>query len=122
MSPNVPPLTYLSEQDRAWIQALRAATNLRALQALCWAWGEWTPDAAVLANRLDKAEFARFRVGLLKKTNDIRWAARYGAIAMPERLLEIALIAEQFKVTFGCAAIRYRNWAGKEAAWLHKVP
>ena len=116
------PLTYVSEQDRDWAKALRAAASLTALQELCKAWDEWVPDARVVAERMTDDEFSEFRVGLLKKTEDIQWAALYGHIAVPARLLEISLLAHQFHAPFGCAAIRHLESGGKKAARLKRVP
>lgn len=122
MSPQPKPVSYLSEQDRDWAKALRAADTLRALRALCAGWGEWVPDARAVAEALDEEGFAQFRKGLLAKTSDIRWAGRFGSIALPGRLLEVSLIALQFKAPFGTAAIRHKELGGKKTAWLKKVP
>ncbi len=116
-----PPLTYLSEQDRAWARALREADTLLALKRLCAAWGEWVPDARAVASRMTAAEFAEFRAGLLAKTGDLKWCALYGHIALPARLLEISMIAQQFHAPFGTAAIRHGELGGAKTRWLKKV-
>ncbi|SRR6266550_6441310 len=116
-----PPLTYLSEQDRAWAKALRAADTLVALKRLCAGWGEWVPDARAVADRLTEQEFGEFRKGLLAKTDNLTWAAHYGCIAVPARLLEISMIAHQFHAPFGTAAIRHEELGGAKTRWLKKV-
>lgn len=119
---SAPPLSYLSEQDRDWAKALRATTTLKSLRQLCKDWGEWTRDAKAVADHMNPDDFEAFRTGLLAKTSDEEWAARFGAIAIPGRLLEISLIAEQFGAPFGTAAIRYGEHGGLKAAWLKRVP
>ena len=116
------PLTYLSDQSRDWARALRAAQTLGALQALTADWGAWVPDAHAIAVAMSAADFVAFRRGLLAKTDDLAWAGRFGALAVPARLLEISVMAAHFTAPFGTAAIRACELGGKRMAWLKKIP
>jgi len=106
---NPPALTYLSAQDAEWATQLRAARTLPELRALALAWGRWTPDARRVAGEMAEADFLEFRQGLEKESRKEftgeSFARRYGALLIPERLMEITIRAAQFGVPFGTMAI-----------------
>ena len=118
-----PPLSYTSDQPKAWAAALRHCANLETTIALCDAWGEWVPDAADVARQLDVVSFVDFRNGLLKKTDDPVWAQRYGAIAIPGRLLDLSMLGLRDHAPFGTAAIRVAELSGNDTqyAWLRRL-
>jgi len=116
-----PALGWLSEQDRAWADQLRAADTLEKLQALTKDWGRWTPDARGVALAMTPADFAVFRNGLAQESRKEfageAWARRFGAVLIPERLLEITIRAQQFGVPFGAMAIRIAESAPHHPKW-----
>jgi len=118
---NPPALGYLSEQDKAWSAALRAATTLEDLQALAKAWGRWTPDVRGIVLAMTAADFAAFRDGLAKESRGEfageEYARRFSAVLMPERLFEISLRAAQFGVPFGTMAIRIAEVQPHHQKW-----
>ena len=123
---SAPALTYLSEQDAEWAKQLRATKTLPELRALTVAWGAWTPDARKVAEKMAEADFMEFRQGLEKESRKEfageSWAKRYGAILIPERLMQITIRAEQFGVPFGAMAIRLYDVAGDKMAWRWLKP
>src|ERR1051325_6557166 len=109
---------YLSHQDQDWAQALRKAATLGKLRELCTAWAAWVPDAKAVADHMSVSDFKEFRAGLLAQTRDIGWAARFGAVALPQRLLEVSMVALHFRAPFGTAAIRMAELEPKKYPWL----
>jgi len=49
------------------------------------------------------------------------WARKYGALLIPQRLMEITMRADQFGVPFGTMAIRLAEVGGKPWAWLKSL-
>lgn len=108
---------YLSECAKDYTAGLKkCCDSLDRLAVFVKEWRELAPDAyaAVFPDGSDKTiteeEFAEFQRGHKiesrgKYAGD-EWAAKYGMIILPEILLRVELIAEQYKVPFGTAFVR----------------
>jgi len=108
---------YLTEIPDRWREALDGATTLERLQEVLFEWRELFPDAYA-ARPKAKDLFENWREGLLmerggsgkrKKFAGSLWAERWGAILIPSLMIEVSLVAEQFKVPWGCAYVRMQE-------------
>ena len=76
-------------------------------------WEPWAWDALNLARTLTAAEWPALFAGLKdKRKQSNKWGGQFGAIAVPETLLKITIIADQFCAPWGTAFIRLEE-AGK---------
>jgi hypothetical protein len=106
------PITYISEQDRDYVKSLKAARTVDALKSHVTAWKQLASDAYEQTTAAS-FNFDDFRQGRLKENRNQyagdEWAMKYGAILMPEILIRVAIIAQQFGVPWGCAYIRLKE-------------
>lgn len=111
---NLSDIYYDSEPDRSYIKGLDLCRLRAQLIVLCEAYAELFPDAFAQAKTIkDDEAFLQFRRGLRKerrgKFAGEDFTHRFGAILMPENLLRIGMVADQYKVPFGLAFCRMRD-------------
>ncbi|HTG95783.1 MAG TPA: hypothetical protein VL866_24495 [Pyrinomonadaceae bacterium] len=105
-------ITYISEQDRDYAKSLKAAQTHDALKAHVSAWRSVADDAfkQVAAESFD---FAEFQEGRKKESRNEYagdgWAMKYGAILMPEIMIRVCVVAQQYGAPWGCAYIRLKE-------------
>jgi hypothetical protein len=104
---------YLSEPESDYTSRLTAATNLRALREVVSEYRLIADDAFQQVKPMNGYDFDRFRRGLLSerrgKFAGMAGMNRFGAIPMPEIMMRVHMIADQFKVPWGLAYIRLRD-------------
>lgn len=104
-------VTPYSDFSREYSVGLHECRTLTRLREFALHWGGLAPDAWEIVSRMHSAdEFLRFRNGLERETRrefaGAKWAAQFGAIVMPELLMRVSLVAEQFGVPWGAAFLR----------------
>lgn len=107
------PITYVSDQQADYTNALARCSWLADLLALVRDYGDLTGDARAVVEQMTGADYQEFSRGLLKerrgKYAGDQWADKYAAILMPEVMFRVSLVAQQFKVPWGCAYIRLKE-------------
>lgn len=103
-------VTYFSDFAKEYTIGLRQCTDLPRLREFSLHWGGLCPDAWDVVRGMTDKDFSLFRYGLAKESKgkfagDV-WATQYGAILMPEMLLRVSMIAEQFGAPWGTAFLR----------------
>ena len=102
-------ITYLTDAPTLWKEALDSAASLDSLTHVLHTWRELCPDAWD-ARPTTTTEFDDWRHGLAKerkgRSNAEAWMDRYGAVIIPAKLMEVSIVAEQYKVPWGLAYIR----------------
>jgi len=115
------PISYISSQDEDYTCALSDCTTLDKLTELLQDYASIFPDA-LAALPLDADEFSDFRVGLCKERSGQfsgeDFMLRFGSILLPDMMLRVGMIANQFKVPWGCAFIRLQESGIKNEANL----
>lgn len=123
------PIHYTSEQAHEYAAALTAADTREKLLAVLTAYRPLAADALAAAPQ-DDAEFEAWRAGLARERHGrfagFGWSARWGALLMPELMLRISLVASDFRVPFGCAALQLKE-AGRvvvrdDGVWVWREP
>jgi len=104
------PVGYLDELTRDYTADRRNAKTLAALWKVIAKWEPVAGDAFDVVSKMTKADYQDYCQGEAQERNQQyagdEWAAKFGAILLPEMLLRIAIIAHQFHVPDGCAFIR----------------
>lgn len=105
-------ITYFSENDTDYVAGLKAAQTEDTLKDFLKQQRFIASDAykAATSDGFDWEEFQRGR----KIENSGRfageeWAAKYGAILMPEILIRVGVVAQNYGAPWGCAYIRLRE-------------
>jgi hypothetical protein len=124
------PIDHVSEQLAEYCRDLAQQRNLEKLQTFLEGYVTICPDALAVMPR-DDGEFFAFREGLYKERKKIfagvKWANRFGAIAMPALLLRVGLIANEYQVPWGLAFQRcvemnlIKHGADGVAEWIGPV-
>ena len=106
------PITYMSDQADDYVKAISKAVTLNELRMVLEDYKNLFPDAYAQAPT-SAAEFKAWRAGLRKERKrefaGIEFMERFGALLLPEVLIEAGMVANQFKVPWGCAYIRLRD-------------
>jgi hypothetical protein len=86
-------------------------------------------DALPIVEGMDLSAFLAFGEGMRQerrgKFAGEEWAAKYGAVLMPEVLMRVGMIAGHFKAPWGCAYIRCKEEGmiketGGTARWIER--
>lgn len=103
---------YLTEPAEGWQRAIEAETladlrtAVKSFELVAW-------DAVDIINAMTPQQFKSFRRGLLKERKQefagTAWAEKFAAVLIPETMMRVHLVADQFKVPWGCAFIRLRD-------------
>lgn len=106
-------ITYTTDDPApAYGKAIRKATDKVSLVKAIQFYAEIAPDALKSAEAMDPKSFGRFKKDLARAKNetDPKWCEKFNAdwgdIIMPMKMLFSSLVADQFKVPWGCAYIR----------------
>lgn len=109
-------LGWTDETLARYRKDLEGATNVTELQDALRRWPTLAPDALAACPQTDE-EFRSFKLGMSKeRAGHFAWeefVKKFGAVLMPERMLEIAFLSARCNVPFGVAYIRgstARTW------------
>ena len=104
------PVSYLDELASDYRDQLDGVQSLPDLKAVMAKWEPVAGDAFDTVAGMTKADFADFQGGFAKERRrrfaGVAWAERFGAILLPEMLLRISVLADQFSVPEGALFIR----------------
>ena len=96
-----------------YAKEIYAAKTRADLERVIRSWQPLAPDALEVVRTMDDAAFDRFRVGIAKGRKKQyagdEWAAEFGAIIVPEKMLRATMVAERFKVPWGLAWLRLKQ-------------
>ena len=105
-------LGYMDEITKPYMSGLYKCKSHGQLKSHLMDWKEFVQDALEVVDSKD-FDWEDFDKGLISekmgKYSGDAWARQYGAILLPKIILEIGLIAEQFKVPDGVAFIRLKD-------------
>lgn len=103
-------VSYYSDFAKEYTIGLRQCTTLERLREFGLHWGGLCTDAFDVVRRMTEQDFSIFRHGLAKESKGKyagdAWAVSYGAILMPEMLMRVSMVADQFHAPWGTAFIR----------------
>lgn len=105
-------ITYTTDNAGDYVKGLKAAQTEDAVRAFVAEQRFIANDAYKSINdkSFDWAEFEKGRK--LENRGEYAgdgWAAKYGAILMPEILIRVGIVAEQYGAPWGCTYIRLRE-------------
>lgn len=107
------PVTYASDHNKEYALGLRQCETLGRLKEFLEHWAPFAPDAYKAGIQMDAVDFVDFRQGLIKESQSKyagdRWAERYGNIVLPDLLLHVSVVAQQFNAPWGVAFIRLQQ-------------
>lgn len=104
---------YRSETELEYAQDLDKCNGVVDLLRTLNEYGDLTKDAREAAYKIMDADWDSFKQGLKNERKGIfageEWFQKYQSILMPEKMVHISMVAERFKVPFGCAYIRMKE-------------
>lgn len=102
-------ITYVSDQGGDYVAAIGKVKTLAELMHVLEDYKSLCPDALEAAPKDDK-EFKAWRQGLHRERRGEyagdAYLERYGAIMLPELLMQVAAVVARFHVPWGCAYLR----------------
>lgn len=106
------PITYRSEQPSDYGKALDRAETLVLLKNTVSEYKILAEDAYSIVHEMDEQDFSEWRAGLKKERKQKfageKFTNKFGPILMPEEMLQTALVAHRFKISWGLAYIKTR--------------
>lgn len=104
-----PTITYVSDNAKGYVDGLKQAQTEADLRAFLKSQAFLAADAykVISGPSFNWDEFAKGRK--IENSGEYagdEYAAKYGAIMMPEMLIRVGIIAERFGAPWGCAYIR----------------
>lgn len=106
-------INYTDDTPSEYAAALNAADTLDSLIDTIKEYDDVTWDALEIAEAMSQNDFIEFRKALKKERNKKfsgkRSAEKYGAIFAPQKMLKVSIVANYFKVPWGCAFIRMKD-------------
>lgn len=104
---------YTSETAKDYTDGLTKAKTLPQLQEHVETYLRVANDAYQVTKGMTKPEFIEWRSGLAKERKGEfagePFALKYGAVLMPEILMRVSMVADEYKVPWGLAYIRLRE-------------
>jgi hypothetical protein len=101
------------ETPQRYAKQLSECADVLALRELLFSYAELAKDAIPIAAQMDDDEWPEFQRGLkLERRGKFAgevWASKYLPILMPEPMLTVAGVADQYKVPFIVALRRIRE-------------
>ena len=101
---------YTSEPEKEYVTGLGKCKSLGELVLLTEKFKRIANDAFLVAQKMTESDFAEFVVGIKKERRGQfageDFSDKYGVVMIPETMIRVGLIAQQFMVPFGCAFIR----------------
>lgn len=122
---------YTSDTLKDYVDGLSNAKRLADLQTHVQTYQRVADDAFKITRDMKADDFGSWRRGLVKERKGEfageEWAEKYGAVLMPEILMKVGMIADQYVVPWGCAYIRLRDVGritepNKIARWNEPTP
>ena len=106
-------ITYVSEQDKEYIDGLRSCKTLRELKAYLNLWRVLCYDAYKIVQKMNAGTWKEYKageeLGTQKKYAGDEWTDKYSVILMPDILIRTSYVSALFKVPWGCAFIRLND-------------
>jgi hypothetical protein len=103
-------ITYYSDFAHEYALGLKQCDSFARLREFSLHWASLTFDAWEIVRKMDDQAWAEFQAGKQKENRGTyagdKWAAKYGAIMLPELLLHVSVIAEQYGVPWGTAFLQ----------------
>lgn len=106
---NKPTITYVSDNAKDYVDGLKRAQTENDLRAFLRSQTFLAADAVKVVNdpSFDWNEFAKGReVENSGQYAGDEYAAKYGAVMMPEIIIRVGVIAHQYGAPWGCGYIR----------------
>lgn len=104
---------YLSETFADYNHCIDDAMTVCDIRECTVKFRRFADDAYRAASKMKESEWKFFRKGLREerkgKFAGNEWAAKYGAILLPEVMMRIGMLAVQFHVPWGCAFLRAKQ-------------
>lgn len=104
---------YTSDTLKDYVDGLSNAKRLADLQTHVQTYQRVADDAFKITRDMKAEDFGVWRRGLSKERKGEfageEWAEKYGAVLMPEILMKVGMIADQYGAPWGCAYIRLRD-------------
>lgn len=104
---------YTSDTCADYCAGLTKAKTLEALQTHVETYRRVADDAWKVVKEMDAPAFLRFLSGLRKERKGEfageEWASKYMAVLMPEILMRVSMVADQYGAPWGCAFIRLKE-------------
>ena len=104
---------YTSDTLKDYVDGLTKSKTLEDLQAHCQTYQRVADDAFKVIREMKAEDFGTFIKGLRKERKGEfageEWAEKYGAVLMPEILMRVGIVADEYQVPWGCAYIRLKD-------------
>lgn len=104
---------YVSDTLKDYVDGLTNAKTLQTLQTHVETYQKVAHDAFEVTRGMNDPDFITWKLGLTEerkgKFAGEAWAEKYGAVLMPEILMRVGIVADQYQVPWGCAYIKLRE-------------
>jgi hypothetical protein len=98
-------IDYRKDIAPTWASSIRAVKSVDELIALCKNYGHLTFDSLAIAEKMTDNDLIEFKEGLLSEARGVfageQWAEKYSHVFMPDKMVDITLIAERYKCPEG---------------------
>ena len=102
-----------ADQDAEYAASLTTCDSADDVRALLIAYRPLVLDALLVAAKMTAEDFRVFRIGLKQerrgKYAGDEWMHRFGAILMPQPMMTVTQIAQQYKAPFGVTYQRLKD-------------
>jgi len=106
-------IDYMTEPVPEYAKLIRQATTRAGLKLVTEKFRRIAADADAAVDSMHDNDFSEFRAGLARESRGNfaveKFAKKWGAILMPEVMFRVSIVAEQYKVPWGCAFVRLRD-------------
>lgn len=106
-------VSHFDEIPEQYREALDKATTLPKLLAAVKLYGEVAIDAVQIVEKMTAADFYDWQAALKKERRGTFMGEadmeRFGPLLMPETMVKVSIVADQFKVPWGLAYNRLRE-------------
>ena len=122
---------YVSETPKDYSAGLSKCKTLAALRDHVQTYRRVADDAWQVVKDMELPAFLELQAGLRKerrgKYAGDAWAEKYMNVMLPEILFRVSMVAERFKVPWGCAYIRLKDVGrivekSNVAHWIEPTP
>lgn len=105
-------MKWTAETENDYRAAIDRATTPKELQKAIAGFKDLTEDALAAAKKMSKKDFLTFRKGLLRERDGVfagkAWNKKFGVILLPKVMMDVSMLATQYKVPFGTAYNRLK--------------
>lgn len=102
-------ISYYSECDVDYVKSVKKCKTLEELKRIVTQYREIAEDAYQSVQKMDDLLFEQFCKGRNKTKPSLKWMEIYGPVLLPKTILEVGLVAAQFRVPFGTAYHRMKD-------------